>query len=70
MDWEIGVFQNVAQPTRVPLEFQCETGLLLRCNGKVGIPFQTKQGNCPHVEIRRGKGLRLIGAVKLCVPLE
>ena len=35
------VFQNVAQPTSLPLEFQGETGLLLRCDGKVRIPFQT-----------------------------
>ena len=44
---EIGVFWNVARPTRLPLGFQCETGLLLRCDGNVGIPFQAKQGNRP-----------------------
>ena len=60
MDQEIGVFQNVAQHMKLPLEFQCETGLLLRCDGKVGIPFQTKQGNCPHVEIRRGEGAQIM----------
>ena len=31
----------------LPFEFLSETGLLLRCDGKVGIPFQTKQGNRP-----------------------
>ena len=45
MDGEVGVFWNVARPKRLPLEFLCETGLLLRCDGKVGIPFQTKKGN-------------------------
>ena len=57
VDGEIGVFQNVARPSRLPLEFQCETGLHLKCQGKVGIPFQTKQGNrasCPDQEGRRG----------------
>ena len=47
VDGEIGAFGIVAQPTRFPVECQCETGLLLRCDGKVGIPFQTKQGNRP-----------------------
>ena len=45
VDGEIGVFGIVVRPTRVPVEFQCETGLLLSCNGNVRIPFQTKQGN-------------------------
>ena len=47
VDGEIGVFGIVAQPTRVPVEFQCETGLLLRWDRNVGIPFKTKQGNRP-----------------------
>ena len=29
------------------LEFPGETGLILRCAGKIGNPFQTKQGNRP-----------------------
>ena len=41
VDGEIGVFGIVVRPTRFPVEFQCETGLLLRCDGNVGIPFQT-----------------------------
>ena len=56
-DREIGVFQHVAPPTRLPLEFPRETGLTLRCAGKVGNPFQTKQGNRPSFrdqEERRG----------------
>ena len=56
-DREIGVFQHVAPPTRLPLEFPRETGLILRCAGKVGNPFQTKQGNRPSFrdqEERRG----------------
>ena len=55
MDGEIGVFPNVAQNTRLPLEFQWETGLLLRCEGKVRIPFQTKQGNRPSSLEKKGK---------------
>ena len=56
-DREIGFFQNVAPPTRLRLEFLRETGLILRCDGKVGCPFQTKQGNRPSYrdkERRRG----------------
>ena len=45
VDGEIGVFGILAQPTRVPLEFQCVTSLLLRCDGNTGIPFLRKQGN-------------------------
>ena len=55
MDREIGVFPNVARNTRLPLEFQWDTGLLLRCKGKVGIPFQTKQGNQPSSLEKEGK---------------
>ena len=46
-DREIGVFQHVAPPTRLHLEFPRETGLILRRAGKSGNPFQTKQGNRP-----------------------
>ena len=56
-DWEIGVFRKVAPPTRLRLEFPRETGLILRCDGKVGNTFQTKQGSrpsCPDQEGRRG----------------
>ena len=56
-DREIGVFQHVAPPTRLRLEFPRETGLTLRCAGKVGNPFQTKQWNRPSFwgqEERRG----------------
>ena len=31
--------------TRLHLQFPRETGLILRCNGKIGNPFQTKQEN-------------------------
>ena len=47
-DREIGVFQHVAPPTRLCLEFSRETGLILRRAGKSGNPFQTKQGNRPY----------------------
>ena len=39
------------------LEFPCADGLILRCAGKAGNPFQTTQGNrhtCRHQEGRRG----------------
>ena len=46
-DREIWVFQNVAPPTRLRLEFLCETDLIQKYDEKVGKPFQTKQGNRP-----------------------
>ena len=55
MDREIVFFQNVARPTRLRLQFQCEAGLLLRCDGKVMIPFQTKQGNRPSCRDQKGR---------------
>ena len=56
-DREIGVLRNVEAPTRPRLECRRETGLILRCDRKVGNPFQTKQGSrpsCPDQEGRRG----------------
>ena len=55
--WEFGVFLNVAPPTRLRLEIPRETGLSLRCTGKVGNPLQMKQGirpSCRGQEGRRG----------------
>ena len=46
-DREIGVFQHVAPPTRLRLELPRETGLILRCAGKVGNPLQTEQWSRP-----------------------
>ena len=51
-----GVFPHVAPPTRLHLQFPRETGLILRCAGKAGNPFQTTQGNrlsCREQEGRR-----------------
>src|SRR5574337_977124 len=48
-----------------------ETGLILRCDRKVGNPFQTKQGrrpSCPNQEGR--KGSEEGGPENLSVPLE
>ena len=55
VDGEIGVFGIVARPTRFPVEFQCETSLLLRCDRNVGIPFQTEQGNTPSSRDEEGQ---------------
>ena len=55
VDREIWVFLNVAPPTWLHLEFLHETGLILRCDGKVGIPFQEKQGNRPSCRDQEGK---------------
>ena len=46
-DREIGVLRNVEPPMRPRLEFRRETGLILRCDRKVGNPFQIKQGSRP-----------------------
>ena len=70
-DQEIGVLRNVSPPTRPCLEFLRETGLILRCDGKVGNPFQTKQGNrhtCRDQEGRMGSEEMVPGIFG--VPLE
>ena len=45
--WGHCVFSNCGTTSGVLLEFQGETGLLLSCEGNVGIPLQSKQGNGP-----------------------
>jgi len=54
VDGDIRVFSNGGMTPEVPLEFQCETGLLKVCHGNIGIPLQTKQGMDPHLKKRRG----------------
>ena len=54
VDWDIGDLRNVAPPTRPRLEFPRENGLILRCDGKVGNHFQTKQGNGPSCRDQQG----------------
>ena len=54
-DRQIGVFQHVAPPTRLHLEFPRETHLILRCAGKVGNPLQTKQGKRPSYREQEGR---------------
>src|SRR5574337_1128405 len=70
-DREIGVLRNVEPPTRPRLECIRETGLILRCDRKVGNPFQTKQGSrpsCPDQEGRKGSEEGV--PENLSVPLE
>ena len=70
MDEDIGIFSIGGTTPGVPLEFQGETGLLLKCDFNVGIPFQTKQGNGPSCRDEEGKpGLFLNCGGKLGVPL-
>ena len=71
MDEDIGVFSIGGTTPGVPLEFQGETGVLLRCNGNVRIPLQTKQGNGPSSRDEEGKlGLFLSCGGKLRVSLQ
>ena len=63
-DREIGVFEHVAPPMRLRLQFPRETSLILRCAGKVRNPFQTKQGNQPSFrdqKERRGSDEVVLG---------
>ena len=70
VDGYIRVFSNGVPDPGVPLEFQGKTGLLW-CDGNVGIPLQTKQGNGPSSRDEEGKmGLLLSCGGKLGVPLE
>ena len=71
MDGDIRVFSNGGTTPGVPLEFQGETGLLLRCDQNVGIPLQMKQGNGPSSRDEEGKlGLFLSCGGKFSVLLE
>ena len=70
-DHDIGVLWNVAITTGQRLEFLCETGLILRCDGKVGNPFQTKQGNRPSCRDQEGRrGSEEVMPENLGVPFE
>ena len=63
-DREIGVLRNVEPPTRPRLECLRETGLILRCDRKVGNPFQTKQGSRPSCPDQEGKRAQRRGCRK------
>ena len=54
VDGEIGVLGIVTRPTRFPVEFQCETGLLLRCDGMSGFLSRQSRRIDTHLEMRRG----------------
>ena len=54
-DREIGVLRNVEAPRRPRLECRRETGLIPRCDQKVGNPFQTKQGSRPSRPDQEGR---------------
>ena len=70
-DREIRVFQKVTPHTRLRLEFPRETGLILKGDGKVGNPFQTKQGNRPSCRNQEGRsGSEEVVPGNLGVPLE
>ena len=53
------VFQQVAPPTKLRIEFPHETGLILSCAGKVGPPCRQSRGIDPPVTIRRGEGAQM-----------
>ena len=70
-DREIGVFRNVEPPTRPRLEFRRETGLILRCDRKVGNSFQTKKGSPPASRDQEGRrGSEEVVPESLGVPLQ
>jgi len=50
------VLRNAEAPTRPRLECRREPGLILRCDRKVGNPFQKIRGVDPPVQIRRVEG--------------
>ena len=41
-------------------EFSDETGLLLMCDGNIGIPFPTKQGNRPSSQVEEAEHTALL----------
>ena len=71
VDRIFGVFSDGGPTLGIPLEFQGENSLLLRCGGKVGTPLQTKQGNGPSSQEEEWKtGLLVSCGGKFNVPLE
>ena len=70
-DREIGVLRHVEAPTRPRLECRREPGLILRCDRKVGNPFQTKQGSRPSCRDQEGRrGSEAVVPDNLGVPLQ
>src|SRR5574341_554895 len=69
-DREMGVLRNVEPPTRPRLECPRETGLILRCDRKVGNPFQTKQGSRPSRPDQEGRKAQRRGCRKTSVFLS
>ena len=58
-------------PTRPRLECRRETGLILKCDQKVGNPFQTKQGSRPSSRDQEGRrGSEEVVPENLGVPLQ
>ena len=65
------MLRNVEAPTRPRLECRRETGLILRCDRKVGNPFQTKQGSRPSCPDQEGiRGSEEVVPEILGVPLQ
>ena len=65
------MLRNVEAPTRPRLECRRETGLILRCDRKVGNPFQTKQGSRPSGRDQEGRrGSEEVVRENHGVPLE
>src|SRR5574339_671450 len=70
-DREIAVLRNVEAPRRPRLECRRETGLIRRCDRKVGNPFQTKQGSRPSCRDQEGRrGSEEVVPENLGVPLQ
>ena len=70
-DREIGVLRNVEAPTRPRLDCRRETGLIRRCDRKVGNPFQTQQGSRPSCRDQEGRrGSDEVVPENLGVPLQ
>ena len=68
---DIGVLRNVEAPTRPRLECRRETGLILRCDRKVGNPFQTMQGSRPSCRDQEGRrGSEEVVPENLGAPLQ
>ena len=58
VDGDIGVFLNGGTTPGVPLEFQGETCLRLRCDRNIGIHLQMKQGIGPSSRDEERKPVR------------
>ena len=60
MNGDVGFFFELIFDYGDALKFSGETGLHLRCDRNMGIPFSTRQGNRPSSRVEEGEHAALL----------